>query len=426
VENTSCWNWKSAGKRPDLGAYLREWSPLVDIVQLRAPTVELAHPVGLNSTSGLPLTLEYARQLKKMELDVLLAPVGGFQSPEQNEMFLAQGMTDMVCMARAFLCESQYYQKILSGRSKDVVPCIRCNKCHTKPAEPDPGCSVNPQLELQLEPGYQPPHPAAQPRRIAVIGGGPAGIEAALTASSLGHQVTLFEKETDLGGQLRYAAVPDFKWPVRKLLEHLKTQLRASAVTVRCGVAATPELLAEQAWDAIWIATGAVMEKPNIPGLACRQTSTAVEVLAGTLPRGKRVAVVGGSETGIETAMYLARQGYQVTLLTRQFQVAKDAHDVHYREICEEYWRSEPNLSLLTNAETTALTANGLRYRQNGTERDLDCDDVVLCGYGRPVTAQIEAYGALAPQVRILGDCRKPADIRRAMRDGYAVAVTLT
>ncbi len=409
----------------DLGGYLRAWAPLIDIVQLRAPTVESAHPIGLNSTPELPLTLQYARVLKSMDIDVLLAPIGGFQDPAQNEAFLAQGMADMIYMARAFLCDPGYYQKILEGRGTDVTPCIRCNKCHTKPAEPNPGCSVNPLLQKQLEPGFLPPKRTSSPKQIAVIGGGPAGMQAALTAASLGHQVTLFEKEAALGGQLRFASAPDFKWPVRKFLEHLETQLQKAPVAVRCGTAATPALLAQSPWDAIWIATGAQPTKPELPGLDQRRTYTALEVLGGTLPAGRHVAVVGGAETGTETALYLARAGYQVTLLTRQRQAAHNAHDVHYREICEEYWRSEPRLTILTQAETTGLTPSGLTYLHSGTEHTLTCDDIVLCGYMEPVLEGLDGYAALALQIRVLGDCRKPGDIRCAIRDGFSAAVTL-
>lgn len=406
----------------DLAGYLKVWEPYIDIVQLRAPTVELAHAIGINSAKEAPVTLAYARQLKQKNLDLILAPVGGFQDPRRNEEFLKNGDADMICMARAFLCDSEYYQKILQGRGADITPCIRCNKCHTKPAEPNPGCSVNPRLSFDLTSAYCKDGRIRERKRVAVIGGGPAGMEAALAASRFGHQVTLYEQSSRLGGQLVAAGTPDFKWPVRDFQAYLCRQIQQSSVQVHLNTRATPELLTPLQYDAILFAAGAVPHFPAIPGV--ESAHSAISALENAEALGQTVVIIGGSETGLETAMYLAKTGRDVTLLTRQAQIAPDSHDVHYREIVEEFWKELPNLHPITLATTVQIAPKTVTYLHQGQTVTLACDDVVVVGMAS-CQDNLLGIAALAPEFRVIGDSKAIGDIRRAMRDGYTAAFNL-
>ena len=407
----------------DLGAYLKVWEPYIDVVQVRAETVELAHPIGISSSMDAPLTLEYAKRLKQTGTSLIIAPLGGFHDPKRNEQFLAAGYADMIYMARAFVSDSHYYDKLISGRSEDIIPCIRCNKCHTKPAEPNPGCSVNPLFSLYAIPGFQEPKPTTHPKKVAVIGGGPAGMQAAITAAQLGHRVYLYEKAAELGGQLIPAGTADFKWPVRDLKHYLIAQVKKSGVSVFLNKEATPELLAPANFDALILALGAAPVCPDIPG--AEYAEPAISAYQNTDRLGKRIVLVGGSETGLETALYLSRLGYDVTLLTRQKQAAQDAHDVHYREILEEYWKAEPNLRIITRAKTRKIGKDYVTYEKRGELVTIPCDSVLISGGMASCQAGIYGFSTLTPHVHVVGDCKTVGDIRNAIRDGYTAACRL-
>lgn len=405
----------------DMAAYLSHWERYIDIVQLRAPTVELSHAVGINSDLDAPIALSYAKALKQKNINLIFAPVGGFQDPVRNEAFLSRGYADMICMARAFLCDSDYYEKILQGRGHDVIPCIRCNKCHTKPAEPNPGCSVNPRLSFSMIATPRDPQTRTS-KKLAVIGGGPAGMQSALIASQLGHHVTLYESRSHLGGQLCAAGTPDFKWPVKRFREHLIFQVEQSPITVKLSTEATAALLVGENFDAIFYAAGAVPNPPAIPGI--ESAIPAISVYENTEMLGRQIVIVGGSETGLETAMYLVNTGREVTLLTRQSTVAPDSHDVHYREIVEEYWQKMKHLHIITGAVTHSVTGDTVTYIKGGDTVMLSCSNVIAVGM-IPCQERITELALLVPEFRIIGDAKSVGDIRTAMRDGYTAAYYL-
>lgn len=404
----------------DMCRYLKAWEPYVDIVQVRAETVELAHPIGANSQQIMPITLAYAKALKESGTSLIIAPVGGFQEPEENEAYLQNGWVDMIYMARAYICDSHYYEKILAGKSQDIIPCIRCNKCHTKPAEPNPGCSVNPLFSLSALPGFQEPTKAKTSKKVAVIGGGPAGMVAALTAQRFGHTVTLYEKQEQLGGQLIPAGTADFKWPVARFRAYLVRQMEQSGVHIRLGCEMTAATLEHEKIDALILAMGAVPVIPSIPG--AEHAKTAVSVYGQLEKLGQKIVVVGGAETGLETSLFLARSGRDVLLLTRQHQPAYNAHDVHYREILEEFWQKEPHLQIVCHAECVAIEAGQVVYRHGNVLHTVSCDDVVISGGMQSCQDQLTAFAALSSSVAVIGDCRVPGDIRMAVRDGYTAA----
>lgn len=398
---------------------------LIDIFQLRAADVNLAHPTGFNSVEGKPVTIQYAEAIKKSGAKVLAAPMGGYQDPAECDQYIAEGRADLIAMARSFICDPEYGEKLRTGRGADVVPCIRCNRCHGVSREGSwiSVCSVNPKLGLshRLDNLIEAPKAC---KKVAVIGGGPAGMKAALVAAERGHQVTLFEKKSVLGGQLFHADHNPSKWPIRKFKDYLIDQLKKSSVDIRLETAPEAEQL--KGYDAVIAATGAEPILPNIEGMDGANVRTALDVYGNEDAFGHRIVVVGGSETGAETALYLAQLGHDVTILTRQKFLAKDAPPVHYRESMEELWRDMDNFHIVTNAQTVKVDADKVWYKaDDGQLYSLPADSVVVSGGMRPCQEEAMALAGVTQEFFVVGDCSRVGNIQTSQRSAFAIASSI-
>jgi NADPH-dependent 2,4-dienoyl-CoA reductase/sulfur reductase-like enzyme len=403
----------------DLCEFVKACEGVLDVVQVRGADVNVAHPIGINSVEGEPVTLKYAETLKKSGTSVVIAPVGGYQDPDLNERYLAEGKADFIYMARAFICDSDYGQKITEGRPEDIVPCVLCNACHTLWNQPDAGCVVNPRIVLSLDHNYR-VEPPAELKKVAVIGGGPAGMMAALVADEQGHSVTLYEKAGVLGGQLTHTDYCSFKWPLRNFKNYLISQIAKSAIDVRMETAATPGLLEDKDYDAIILAAGARHRFPDIPGVEGRQVWNPLGIYGHEDELGKRVVVIGGAMTGMETAVHLAMHGHEITNLTRQERLAHDGQPVHFREMYEEKWQTMDNFTPVTNATTTAIGTDSVTYTDTeGNSHTIPADSVVACGGLDPCQENALEFAALTGYFRVIGDCRSVKDVRTAVKNAY-------
>ena len=411
----------------DVIAFGRLAEGLIDIFQVRDYDADISQPTGYYSSPDCPATLRYAEKMKQAGIPQVIEVVGGYHDVAQNERYLAEGKTDLIGLARSFLCEPDYLKKVREGRGEDVAPCIRCNRCHT--GSYDGGwldvCSVNPAMGFAHKLDKMNP-PPERGKRVAVVGGGPAGMRAALVAAQRGHRVTLFEKSDVLGGQLIHADYPDFKWPLKRYKDWLIAQVKKAGVELRMNTEATAEMIRDGGYDAVLAATGAVPKFPAIPGADAAGVHTPISVYGHEGELGKRVVVVGGSETGMETAYYLARCGHEATVLSRQKDLMPDAAPVHFRVPVLRTMLEHPNLTAVPEAKTTALAPGRVTYRDSaGTEHVLSCDDIVLCGGVRPLQDEALAFYNAAPEFDFIGDCRSPGNLQTCNRHAFAAASQL-
>lgn len=302
-------------------------------------------------------------------------------------------------------------------------------------------CSVNP--KLGIDPMILENLPAVHPKKVAIVGGGPIGMRAALMAREQGHQVTLFERSDYLGGQLRHSDYVSFKWPLRDYKDWLKKQLESREVEVRLNTEATPEMIAAESFDAVIVAAGAV---PNIPAFAGNEDGklkdglmTCLDVFGNEDKLGKKVIIVGGSETGVETAMHLCEKGHEVTVLTRQKELAHDASKLHsitmaivefdpvdLHEIHKPAWAKYPNFHGITNATTQTLTANSVTYLDaEGKEHTLTADSVVICGGMKARRDEALRFYGSAPRFLMTGDCEKVANLQVGNRSAMGKVAML-
>lgn len=405
-------------------AFAKMADGLIDIFQIRAWNDTDSHPTGFNSVEGEPVTLKYCEAMKKAGVPVLVEPVGGYQDPDLNEKFLAEGKCDLIGMARAFICEPNYLEKIYDGRAEDITPCIRCNKCHV-PYIDGPWyniCSVNPAMgQAHRLKTLVPARTTA--RKVAVIGGGVSGMEAAIVAAGRGHSVTLFEKSDKLGGQMLYSDYASFKWPIRNFKAWQMRQVEKAGVTVRLNTTATPEMIKAEGFDVVLAAVGSKPNIPDIPGVHGENVHSPLSVYGDHERLGKRVVVIGGSESGAETGLYLAMNGHKVTVLTRQAVLAPEAAQVHYVEMLHNACKNEPNFGYIPHASTTRILADGVVYTDSdGAEHTIACDDVVLSAGVRPCLDDALAFYGCADRFYLVGDCHKTGSIQTCMRSAFSIA----
>lgn len=391
-----------------------------DIWQFRAETANLNHPVGYNSKEHIYLELEHCARVKASGVNILCEPIGGFQNPDDMEAALASGKADLIGGARMFMCDFDFYDKIKENRAEDIVPCIRCNKCHV-PSDHDEWlsyCSVNPCLGLAHRIDKL-TRPVGRKRSVAVVGGGPAGMRAALYARERGYDCTLFEAKDHLGGQLCLFDDASFKWPLVKYRKWLIQQLEKSGAVIRMNTKPTKQMLAEEGFDAVILAMGAVPRTPAIPG--ADKAYNIFTVFGNEGRMGHKCVVVGGSESGTEAALYLAEHGHEVVVLTRGSTLAPEATPIHYREMMEEYYAEMKDISYVSHAVTTEIGEGFVKYAdQDGVEHTIACDDTVVLGGMAPKQDEaVELYG-VAPDTLMIGDCYQVANLHALNRGAFS------
>ncbi len=398
---------------------------LVDIFQFRAATANLNHPTGYNSKAHIYPALADCAAVKASGTSILCAPIGGFQNLDDMEAILAEGKADLIAGARMFISDFDSYDKLKAGRGQDVTPCIRCNKCHVPSLKGNwlSYCSVNPEMGINHR-IQKLTKPASGKRKVAVVGGGPAGMRAALMAEERGYDVTLFEQSDRLGGQLNLMDAPTFKWPLVNYREWLKEELAVSSVEVRLNTKADKAALEAGGYDAVILALGAEPKTPPIPGA---ETAWNIFTVFGNEAKlGKRCVVIGGSESGTEAGLYLAENGHQVTILTRADTLAEDATPIHYRETIDEYYQTMDNISYVTGATTEEIGDGYVSYRTaDGTVHRVECDSVVALGGMASRRDEAIAMFGVTADTFMIGDCQRVGNLHTCNRGAYSVVHNL-
>lgn len=414
----------------------------IDYYELRGTDMTDDHPTGYTHKEGEAPNrlLDYCRKIKAAGVRTPLAPNGGFQHPDLMEQAIAEGTCEFISMARPFICDYDYARKIIEERSEDITPCLQCDKCHGTYSAPWVTlCAVNPRYGMDHKrTGYE--RPSGKRKKVAVIGGGPVGMRAAVMAAENGHQVTLYEKTGYLGGQLAHADYYQGKWPLRRYRLWLIEQLKRHQVDVRLECCPTKEEVKAAGYDVILACTGATAVLPNIPGAkkedgsAASGIRTCHDVWGHEDELGENIVIVGGSEVGMETAIHLAQRGRKVTVLTRQKELGHDCSKLHaitmthikfdekegYGLISPE-WDKYENLCGVTEAVTTHVSANSVTYRKDGADVTLSCDSVIVGGGVKPNIDAAMAYVGAAPEFYLIGDVEGgKGNLQRGNRSAYA------
>lgn len=364
----------------------------------------------------------YIWQAVKEAVQVPTIACGGLKHADFCEKVLAAGDADFVGLGRALLADPEWPMKAAAGRLADIRPCISCNIClqylFTTGAM---RCAVNPDWGRGRE--FREIKPAAQAKKVMVIGAGPAGMEAARVAASRGHQVTLYEQKEEMGGQLLLAAKPAGKDKILWVRDYLETQLKKQNVKIELGVEVTPELACGENPDVVVVATGAEPAIADIPGVKGGNVLRAVDVLAGRVRiKNRTVVVAGGGMIGCEVGEFLAEAGNRVTIVEMLPTVATDMEALNRQGLLEALEGKE--IRIMTNKEVREITDQGvvLRDRTSGEEELVSGEVIVLALGSSPVAHLVASLEGKVPELYAVGDCNEPRRLEQAIYEGSLVA----
>ena len=360
----------------------------------------------------------------KKAVNVPVSAVGRIVDAEMAERVIESGMADMVAVGRPLLADPDWGTKIAAGKACDIRRCISCNKGCTDAIQNRQFLSC----VLNAENGYENSRsiqPAAQKKKVAVLGGGPAGLEAARVAALRGHDVTLFEKTTSLGGQLNIACVPPRKEEMRRAAQDLIRAVCNAGVHLCMGQTRTAEQLKEAGFEAVINAVGAHSAAPRIPGFDGVNVADAWKVLAGEQQVYGTVAVIGGGMVGCETAEYLAARGCKVSVIEMMDKIAAGESTTILPTLLENYKtygvEQYPSHKVKEFRMDAVVCEN-----KDGAEVTIPCDYIVLAMGARSNEFDAAALEAANIPVYSIGDAAgKAADISNAIRTGYDTACQL-
>ena len=365
--------------------------------------------------------------------------VGGL-TPEKAERALADGRADLVALGRALWADPELPAKLEADRLDEIRPCTRCATCEVSPRK----CRVNAALGGVEEYVLQ---PAQRRRRVAVVGGGPAGMEAARVAATRGHAVTLYEKERSLGGMLPLAVTVKGTETedILGYLDYLKRQLEILDVDVRLGVAATPDELRSESPDVVVVAVGGTYEVPAIPGITSGTVTTTPQLAKRArlplrwlgperirslskayLPFGRRVVVIGARIEGAETAEFLIKRGREVTIIDTSESFGDGMPQRLLMRLLA--WLEEKETTIHLGVEIEEINDSGVRVRTaDGDVVTILADDVVLAVPQGPNRAAAEAFAGVAAEVHTVGpeDTDDPWLIVDAVAGGFRVGTSI-
>ncbi|MGI5971104.1 MAG: FAD-dependent oxidoreductase [Oscillospiraceae bacterium] len=373
------------------------------------------NPPGMN----VYLAAEFKKHVKTP-----VAALGGINTPELMEDILASGKADVVNIGRALIADPYLPKKASLGRGDEIRPCLRCLNCMDSGLKPTHKlrCAVNPLIRRELD--FRFCNEPKVKKNILVVGGGPGGMQAAITAAERGHNVTLCEKSSSLGGLLRHAEHVPFKADMKRYLDWLIRMTRKSGAEILLGIKADSEFIKSCSADAVIAAVGAQQSFPSIPGIDGPNVVASTRIYDDGVEIGKNVVIIGAGAVGCETAIHMVMLGKKPVLIEVADDILPDAGISQriYTQNAMKKYGIIPNLGLrCSNIDKNGVAA----VNKEGTELFFPADTVIIATGLKPLEAVREDLRKEALEFIAIGDCLRPGRIMNATADGYCAAMNL-
>jgi len=358
----------------------------------------------------------------KTAVDVPVMAVGRID-PETAENAIKKERADLINFGRALLVDPEFPNKAASGKLDEVRPCVGCMTCldYVATWHQPVRCLVNPTLGREGECVIQ---RTDNPKKVFIIGGGPSGMEAARVSALRGHDVVIYDKGERLGGQILLASIPPYKQSLDTFAEYQRSQLSDLGVKVELDQEVSANLVEGANPDVVIMATGVKSLVPQIPGIDKANVVAAVDVLAGKVKVGEKVAIIGAELVGCETGEFLADKGKNVTLMRRGDQLATKVNPTSREHLLARL--SAKGITALTGVQYQEITDQGVIITtREGETRTVEADTIVLAA-GSVIDPELyTALEGAVPEFYRIGDCVDPSNIMSAVTDGYFTALKI-
>jgi len=351
-------------------------------------------------------------------LSIPVMSVGRINDPLVADSIIEQGKADLVCMGRGLLADPELPKKAKEGQLDDIRICIACNTCMESIFRRGRiECLVNPFLGREKEMEL---HPATKTKKVMVVGGGPGGLNVAWIAAQRGHEVHLYERQSELGGQLNLATIASYKKELVSLIEYQKRQGEKFGVNIHLNSEVTVDTVRETAPDVVILATGSVPITPPIPGIDRPIVIPLTEILNGVRPVKGKVVVVGGGATGCEVAHHLSESGCQVTIVEMLPKLAEQLESITRKVLIGKL--KEKNAQIMTEYKVAYIEDDGVTVTdKDGKELPIKADAVVITIGNRPDNALFEHIKPMGLELYQIGDCLEPRSAKAAIYEGAVI-----
>lgn len=341
---------------------------------------------------------------------------GKLCDPAKAESAIAQQKLDYIALAHQLLADPYWPNKVKAEAVDDIVPCIGCNECLLAGfSGKHYYCAVNPLCYAEKE--YALPENHSKKKSVLVIGGGPGGMSAAITAARRGFSVELWEKSDKLGGNLWGAGLPTFKHDVLRLITYMEKQIKKLGITVHLNKEAKVEQIPSDGFDKVILATGSRAAIPPIQGIEFASPSD--DYLRGLKKPGKKVVVIGGGLVGCETAAYMKETADEVTIVEMLKDILAIADHCLNNDQALRDMLSERKVNVVADAKVLRITPDHVTYLKDGKETDIQADTVIIAAGYHANNSLEEELEKKVSDLTVIGDAQSPRKIINAVHEGY-------